>query len=197
MVPRVDPSGPVRAGVAQLCVKRVEEESAVVRAEATSPLKILTPRARGQSVWAYLSSYGGGMVAGDSHRLDVRLGPDAQAFFGTQSSTKVYRTPDGRVCEQRAIVEIGVGGFLAWVPDPVQPFAGAVYRQHQEFRLQANSSLVFLDSFTAGRSERGEHWAFTEYRSRTEFWVGGTRRLVDSIFLSSDLSSVPVQRRMS
>ena len=65
-------------------------ESAVIRASATSPLKLLTPRPRGSSAWAYVSSYGGGMVAGDcQHQLDVRIGPDATGFFGTQSSTKV------------------------------------------------------------------------------------------------------------
>ncbi len=183
-------------GQLHLGIERVAGESTVVRGIATSPLKLLTPRARGASVWAYLSSYGGGMVAGDRHRLDLRIGPGATAFFGTQSSTKIYRNPSGAPCSQQVRVTVGEGGFLAWIPDPVQPFAGATYHQRQEFHLSAGANLVFLDSFSAGRSERGEHWAFTEYRSRSEFWIDGRRCLLDSVCLRSDTETLPVERRM-
>jgi len=185
-----------RGGQLHLGVERVAGESAVTRASATSPLKLLTPRPRGSSAWAYVSSYGGGMVAGDQHQLAVQIGPGATGFFGTQSSTKVYRSPDGQLCQQSARVKVAAGGLLVWLPDPVQAFAGARYRQDQEFRLEGSSGLVLLDGFTGGRSERGEHWAFEEYGSRTEVFVGGTRRLLDSVCLSSENSKLTVNRRM-
>lgn len=183
------------AGRLELDVQQVSGSSAVVQASATSPLKLLTPRPRGRSVWAYVSSYGGGMVSGDEHHLDLTIGAGASAFFGTQSSTKVYRSPVGLPCVQRTRAILKEDSFLAWIPDPVQAFAGARYRQQQEIRMAASAGLVWVDGFTAGRSERGEHWQFEEYRTRTELWVEGSRRWLDSVVLQ-DGPEIPIGVRM-
>jgi len=185
-----------QGGRLHLGIDRVAGQCAIVQARATSPLKILTPRPRGVSAWAYVSSYGGGMVAGDRHHLEIRIGPDATGFFGTQSSTKIFRSTGQRTCRQSARVHVGAGGLLVWLPDPVQAFSGARYRQEQTFQLEESSGLVLLDGFTAGRSERGEHWAFEEYRSRTEVFVGGTRRLLDAVCLTGEGVRSSVYQRM-
>src|SRR5436190_22176180 len=69
------PASLLIAGHASLCVEIVGQQSAVTSAFACSPLKLLIPRARGESAWAYLSSLGGGLLAGDQNRLDLKLGP--------------------------------------------------------------------------------------------------------------------------
>jgi hypothetical protein len=48
----------VRAGQARLEVEMVSGQSAVTSVSASSPMKVLTPVARGQSVWAFTSSSG-------------------------------------------------------------------------------------------------------------------------------------------
>ncbi|MGC3957324.1 MAG: urease accessory protein UreD [Verrucomicrobiota bacterium] len=74
-------------------VTTVFGESTAVSSFASSPMKLLTPVARGKSVWAYTSSFGGGLVAGDKTQLSVKINSDVRCFLGTQSSTKVYRNP--------------------------------------------------------------------------------------------------------
>jgi len=88
----------VASGHASLEVKLVFNESTVISAYATSPMKLLTPRSRGQSVWACTSSFGGGLVAGDQTRLDLMLRYETKCFMGTQASTKIYRNPYNRPC---------------------------------------------------------------------------------------------------
>jgi hypothetical protein len=46
-----------QAGLASLEVRMVSGESAVTSSYATSPMKLLAPRSRGRSVWAYTSSF--------------------------------------------------------------------------------------------------------------------------------------------
>src|ERR1043165_5802957 len=84
---------PTRSGHARLAVKLVSGQCTVTSAFAASPLKLLTPRSRGRSVFACTSSFGGGLVAGDQPRLDVQLGFGARCCLGTQASTKIYRNP--------------------------------------------------------------------------------------------------------
>jgi len=161
---------PAPVGHATLEVEQVAGESTVTSAFATSPLKLLTPRARGQSVWAFTSSFGGGLVAGDQTRLDLRLGAGARCFVGTQASAKIYRNPCRRPCGHATQATLEAGSLLVLAPDPVQPFTNSNYSQRQEFHLGPGAGLVLLDWFCSGRAARGERWAFNRFQSRNEVW---------------------------
>jgi len=182
-------NSPIPAGHGRLNVEFVHGESAAVSVMAANPLKLLTPGARGRSAWVYTSSFGGGLVAGDTTRLDVRIGPGARCYLGTQASAKVYRNPGRLPCGHvtRAVVE--QGSLLVYTPDPVQAFAGSTYTQHQIFDLAPDAGLVLLDWFTAGRAACGERWAFHRFKSRNEVWcaANGSRHLtfLDSLLLDS------------
>jgi urease accessory protein len=161
----------------------VSGRSAVVSAWASNPLKLLIPRSRGPSVWAYLSSFGGGFVAGDETSLNVRLGAGAQAFVTTQASTKIYRNPNLRPCGHQLLADLEKDSLLVLAPEPVQAFAGSIYTQRQTFRLQPGAGLILVDWFCSGRTACGERWAFTRLQSSNELFVDGERMLVDSILL--------------
>jgi urease accessory protein len=149
-------------------------------------MKLLTPIARGKSVWAYTSSFGGGLVAGDQTQLEVKVSGGARCFFGTQSSTKVYRNPAALPCEHVTHATVAEDAFLVFAPEPVQAFADSHYTQRQKFHLAPGAGLVLLDWFSAGRTARGERWAFKHLESRNDIFIGGERALVDSILLNSD-----------
>jgi urease accessory protein len=136
----------------------------VTRALARSPLRLLTPRRPHPAAWVYASSFGGGLVDGDSVELDVAVGGGAIALITTQASTKVYRSPSG--CRQATRAAVAAGAALALVPDPIVGFAGARYEQTIDVRLEEGASLVLVDGFTAGRSAHGERWQASRYASR-------------------------------
>jgi urease accessory protein len=170
---------------AALEVEFVSGESAVTSAFASNPLKLLTPRSRGRSVWACTSSFGGGFVAGDETRLDLRIGKRARCFLGTQASTKIYRNPGRRACGHSTHATVGEDALLVFAPDPVQPFADSSYLQRQEFHLGAGAGLVLADWFTSGRAACGERWAFNRFQSRNDVFLSGERVFLDSILLDS------------
>jgi len=172
-------------GRAQLTVESVSGQSTVTSAFASTPLKLLTPRSRGQSVWAYTSSFGGGFVAGDETRLDLRIGKGARCFLGTQASTKIYRNPRALACGHVTQATVEENSLLVFAPDPVQPFANSSYAQRQTFQLGAGAGLVLVDWFTSGRAARGERWAFDRFQSRNDVFLSGERIFMDSILLDS------------
>ncbi|HUA68037.1 MAG TPA: urease accessory protein UreD [Candidatus Saccharimonadales bacterium] len=182
-------------GGAALEVESVFGESTVTSALARSPLKLLTPRARGRSVWACTSSFGGGLVAGDQTRLDLRLNKNTRCFLGTQASTKIYRNPSHRPCGHVTHATLAENSLLVFAPDPVQAFAGSSYSQRQEFHLAENAGLVLLDWFTSGRAARGERWEFSRFKSRNDVFAAGERIFLDSIALDSADGSLPSPMR--
>jgi len=187
MISGADPvADPVIAsGCGRLEVRNVFGLSTAVTAWASEPLKLLTPRSRGPSVWAYLSSFGGGLVAGDRNRLTVEVGRGARCFLGTQASTKVYRNPHRRPCGQKLRARLADGSLLVLAPDPVQAFAGATYDQDQEFHLDPGASLALVDGCSSGRAARGERWAFGCFRSRNQVSVNNRCEFIDTLRLDS------------
>lgn len=182
-------------GSAQLTVESVSGQSAVTSAFASTPMKLLAPRSRGQSVWAYTSSFGGGFVAGDETRLDLRIGNGARCFLGTQASTKIYRNPRALACGHFTQATIEENALLVFAPDPVQPFANSSYAQRQTFQLDAGAGLVLVDWFTSGRAARGERWAFNRFQSRNDVFLSGERIFLDSIFLDSAAEPITSSHR--
>ena len=171
-------------------------ESAVTSSFSTSPMKLLAPRSRGRSVWAFSSSFGGGLLAGDQTRLDLRLGAEARCYLGTQAWTKVYRNPTPIPCRHATHARLDPGAVLVFAPDPVQAFADSCYVQTQEFQLAADSSLFLLDWCSAGRIALGERWKFQSFQSRNEVFVAGQRMFLDALLLSSEGGSLEGPHRM-
>jgi urease accessory protein len=172
-----------RLGDAALAVSLVHGLSAATTAWARSPMKLLTPRSRGESVWAYTSSFGGGMVAGDRTRLEATVDSGACCFLGTQASTKIYRNPAHLPCSHELIAKIGDDALLILAPDPVQCFADSSYEQRQRFTLSASANLLLIDWMSGGRTARGERWGFRRYLSRNEVERGGRKLLIDALRL--------------
>jgi urease accessory protein len=158
-------------------------KSAVTRARAASPLKLLVPRSKSEVARVSIATYGGGMLAGDETSLRVHLRPDAKAIISTQSSTKVFKSVDGRTTRQSLTASLEPGAVAAFVPDPIACFADARYAQRQRFDIAGDATLFVLDWFTSGRRARGEIWAFEHYSSRQQVFLDGRRIIEDAIRL--------------
>jgi urease accessory protein len=189
-------ASPVEKGFGHLEVQMVSGMSAATSVCASSPLKILVPRPRGESVWAYLSSFGGGMVAGDETKLTVKLGAGTRCFLSTQASTKVYRNPKNRPCGHELRADLAEDSLLVLAPDAVQAFADSDYVQCQEFHLARGSGVVLVDWLGSGRAACGERWAFNRFQSRNEIFLEGERIFLDALSLDAEPGPLGGAHRM-
>ncbi len=183
-------------GRARVEVTLVNGLSTATDGYSSSPFRLLVPRWRGQSVWAYTSSFGGGLLAGDQTELDVHVGEGARCFLTSQAVTKVYRNPLALPCGHCTKATIDKNAILVFAPDRIQPFAESSYRQDQEWRLAQGAGLVLLDWFCAGRSARGERWSFARFQSRNDVWLEGERVFVDSVLLGGGKESLGGPHRL-
>ncbi|HEV7302261.1 MAG TPA: urease accessory protein UreD [Tepidisphaeraceae bacterium] len=183
-------------GTGQLVATRVDGQTAITRSTATSPLKLLVPRPRGGCAWAFASTFGGGLVAGDEIDLSVTASAGTALLLGTQASTKIYRSPHSVAAIQTLNATIADDAILLSLPDPVSPFATAVYEQRQRFELTRGASLVLLDWISSGRLARGERWAFTRYMSRNDIVVDGQHLVRDALLLDGTFEPIDAPHRM-
>ncbi len=99
--------------------------------QGQSVLKLLVPKRDNRAAWAYVSSYGGGMVGGDEIELDIQVNNNAIAVLGTQASTKIYKDQTGRGCKQLIRARVADQAILVAVPDPVTCYRDAAFDQTQ------------------------------------------------------------------
>lgn len=131
----------------------------------------------------FLLNYGGGVVAGDTINLVVKLQSNTRLILLTQGSTKIFNTPSADlVSHQYMTVSLERDSALVYLPDPVQPFAHSAFSQCQTYHLKKeHGNLCACDWVTSGRSARGENWDIYEYKSKNEVWTvdeGGKKRLL-------------------
>lgn len=158
------------SGRGHVQVERINGRSVVTRLSATSPLKLLNPRTNSDCAWIFTSTYGGGLLGGDSIRMEVDVAAGARCLLSTQASTKIYRTT-GKPSRQELFVSVDDGAIVVSAPDPIVCFAHSKYQQRQRFILSPESGLVMIDWFTSGRLAREERWAFDRFDSRTDVFI--------------------------
>lgn len=175
-----------RAGRGIIELRRVGGRTVVTRCRAHSPLKLLNPSSGGSSAWVFSSTFGGGLVAGDEVALDVNVGQGCACLLGTQSATKVYRSPEDLAARQTLNVVVGDGASCVIAPHPVTCFAEARFVQRHRIQMHPSSSLVLIDWITSGRHATGERWAFDRYDSRTDILIDGRHVFRDALLLSGE-----------
>jgi urease accessory protein len=169
---------------ARLSFRRVGASTVMDSAFATSPLRVLTPRNHGRGAWAYTSTLGGGLVDGDAIRLRVQVGPGAAAALLSQGENRVYRSPNG--CRSDLTADVEEGGLFALLPDPTVCFAGASYEQRTELRLAPGAAAIAVDVLAAGRTARGERWAFRRYGGELSVRSGDRVPVRERLLLDPD-----------
>jgi urease accessory protein len=162
-----------------LDVADVRGRSRLVACKNIQPLKLLQPASHSSAVHVVLSSYGGGMVAGDVIRLRITGQTGTRLIVSTQASTKIFRSIDGAVAEQHTVGELGENALAVVFPDPVVLQAESRYRQMQEWHLQPSSLLFLVDWFHSGRMDQGERFAFTSLHSELRVRVAGRLVVLD------------------
>ncbi|KAL4923322.1 urease accessory protein UreD [Aspergillus undulatus] len=165
-------------GVGQLEVHAFCGFSSISTLSSTYPLKLVSPPCRpvNPAALAFMMSYGGGLVAGDSVDLKVTVESQARLALLTQGSTKVYRTPSRSICSrQKLTVGLEDDAALLLLPDPLQPFKDSAYKQCQTFHIQSSSSLT-----------RNDVWALPDPNKGT-----GRKLLIRDSLALGDASSLP------
>ena len=170
---------PIPADWSVLEVAQVRSQARLITCKSVQPLKIFNPGSPPAVCHVVLSSYGGGMVAGDVIRLRIIGQAGTQLVVSTQASTKIFRSIDGAVAEQHTTGELGAGALAVVFPDPVVLQAASRYRQFQEWHLQPDSLLFVVDWFHSGRMDQGERFAFTSMHSELRVRVAGQLVVLD------------------
>ena len=109
----------------------------------------------------------GGLAAGDTLDIDVRVQEDAHALLTTPGATKWYKAAPGRPATQRIALALQPRARLDWLPQDNIYFDDSHARQQLTLRLADGATALGWDAALLGRQASGEHWQRASLRSLT------------------------------
>lgn len=130
----------------------------------------------------YLLTLSGGMLGGDRLDIQVTLGPQAEVCLSTATATKVFAA-EAAPAEQSLSVELAPGSSLEYLPEPTILFHSARWRQHTVVRRAADSQLLLLEAWSAGRVARQEVFQFSSLETTLHVYTDGRLSLFDRMHI--------------
>ncbi len=146
--------------------------------------------------YMYVISPSGGVLQGDTYRIDVGLENGAQAHLTTQGATRIYRM-EKSFATQQVDITVGNGCYLEFMPDQIIPYAGSRFYQKTNLRVHENATAIYSEVVSPGRAASGELFQYdvcylriqgSDLSNRTNF--------ADSAVLEPKKANVRVQGAM-
>ena len=129
------------------------------------PLRILKPLyPEGDEIChAVIVHPPGGIVAGDSLAIDLRVDSGAQALATTPGAQKWYRS-SGAHASAVTRLDVGDDAHLEWMPQETMVFNGASAQQTLQIVLAPRARFFGWEMLCFGRTTRGERFETGEFR---------------------------------
>ena len=109
----------------------------------------------------------GGIVAGDSLRIEVDAGPRAHAQLTTPGAAKWYRSA-GPFARSDTVLRVAAGALVEWLPQETMLFDGARAAIRLRVELAREARFVGWDVTHLGRTASGERFASGRLRQTVE-----------------------------
>lgn len=107
----------------------------------------------------YLMSSAGGILHGDRIEIDIIAGSNTASRITTQAATKIYKMDRGYAAQNVAISAHDTS-YLEFVPYQLIPFKSSRFCQQVDVQLGQNSTVVYSETVSAGRTASGENFDF-------------------------------------
>lgn len=139
---------------------------------AKSPLKIAKTFPREQGIAVCVMDCSPGLLAGDCYEMEWHLGEGTNVEVSTQGFTRVHPSRTSP-CVLRQKINLCADSHLEYFPEPLMLYRDAALFSMTEVDLAPTSTLLWGEIVCAGRVERGEAFAFQQWRSRTRVRCNG------------------------
>lgn len=176
-----------RTGFLSLTCTKKAEKTILQDAYYEGALKISRPiylTSSGEA-YLYMMNPGGGYVDGDTYQLKICVNEEANAVLTTQSSTKIYKTPQHSVRQDMEII-LYKRSTLEYLPDPIIAYENARFKQQTTVRMEKGASFICTDIYTPGWAPDGRLFRYDLIQSRMDIYLDNKLILFDHVKLEPD-----------
>ena len=154
------------AGVPRRSELRLTAQGERWRTRYRAPLFVNVLPCPGGGLLAAPVDQGGGLRNGERHLQRIELAGRAEVTWAPPASTLCLPGSGGGVSHLQLAARVGGGSYLRSAGLPLIPFAGAAVVQTTVVRVAAGGECLLVEGGCPGRTQMGEHWAFTRLAYR-------------------------------
>lgn len=165
--------------VLKLDAENINGKTVITHCEFTSPLKIMNPFYHEDFTEICMMAASAGMLEGDFYDIEINVKENTSLKFTEQSYLKIFKS-DTLGSTQNVKITVGDGGTFYYLPKPIIPFSGSIYKSNISIYLSEKSRLVMTDIFSCGRVHMNECFGFESFCSRKEIFVGDKLCVLDN-----------------
>jgi urease accessory protein len=107
----------------------------------------------------YLMSSAGGILQGDKMEIIVDAGKNTSSRITTQAATKIYKMEHG-FASQTVSLCAHPGSYVEFLPHQLIPFKSSRFYQEVTLAVSPESTVVYSETLSGGRTASGENFAF-------------------------------------
>lgn len=149
----------------------------------TSPLKTAKPFYRGGFTEVMMMTASAGILDGDFYDIEIDVCENAALIFTGQSYTKLFKAIKNGA-SQKVKLTVNNGGKLLYLPMPIIPFGGSIFKNRTDVYLSSDCKFAMLDVISCGRKAMNEEFKFKLYRSRTAVYIDSRLKFLDNQYLA-------------
>jgi urease accessory protein len=176
-------------GVAEIGFAAIDGATRLSHLYQRNPMRVLFPTPEpGDASLAVLLTTSGGLIAGDSIEVAIRLEPGAVAHVTASAAEKIYRST-GATTEIAQSLSVAGAAWLEYLPPETILFDGARLRRHTTIALEPDAGFLGGGVLVFGRRARGE--TFTRGLLHEEWQVSRGSALIwgDALHLDGDIAA--------
>ena len=132
---------------------------------------------------------GGGMVGGDSARLDFTCGVGAAATLTTQSAEKIYRA-EAHPTTVDVTLTLGENAHMEWLPQETILFDRVGLERRLTVDMAGSATLLMLESLVFGRLAMGETVRSGALRDRWRIRRDGRLVFAEDLRLEGEIAAL-------
>jgi urease accessory protein len=152
-------------GLAWIELANVSGKTSISKLRTRAPLlvqKALYPDSRLPGMaHVYLMSSSGGILHGDRFEIDIIAGSGTSSRITTQAATKVYKMDKGYAAQTVSITAQDES-YFEFLPYQIIPFKSSRFLQQVDLKIAQNSTVVYSETLSAGRTAAGESFDFDQ-----------------------------------
>lgn len=140
----------------------------------------------GDTCHSYILHPPGGVVGGDSLKIDVAAEPGAHSLLTTPGATKFYRSQAQSSARVSQNISIASGAAVEWLPQQNIFFPGANVTLSTNINIAADGTYMGWEINCLGRPANGEIFSSGRMSSTTSVSIEGELRLVERLAIPGE-----------
>ena len=138
---------------------------------------------------AVIVNTSGGVVSGDTHKVNITVNNNCKVMIFSQSAEKIYKSLNNNEANITNVVNVGENSWLEWLPQETILFENSRLKRNLKIYLSKNSESLVGEIIVLGRLAKGELTNNVFFKDSISIYKNSKIQWLDIVLLNDQLNN--------